>query len=99
MPDTRPDMRQRALFITSNAACRWKSKGGQRQFLYLEAQAAVAVGALPPPSKSERCMASRIMSATLPLANCTALPDIATRSQHRDVITAKSLPTRVCLGV
>ena len=23
MPDTRPDMRQRALFVTSNAACRW----------------------------------------------------------------------------
>ena len=23
MPDTRPDMRQRALFVASNAACRW----------------------------------------------------------------------------
>ena len=23
MPDTRPDMRQRASFVTSNAACRW----------------------------------------------------------------------------
>ena len=23
MPDTRPEMRQRALFVTSNAACRW----------------------------------------------------------------------------
>ena len=23
MPDIRPDMRQRALFVTSNAACRW----------------------------------------------------------------------------
>ena len=23
MPDSRPDMRQRALFVTSNAACRW----------------------------------------------------------------------------
>ena len=23
MPDTRPDMRQRALLVTSNAACRW----------------------------------------------------------------------------
>ena len=23
MPDTRRDMRQRALFVTSNAACRW----------------------------------------------------------------------------
>ena len=23
MPDTKPHMRQRALFVTSNAACRW----------------------------------------------------------------------------
>ena len=23
MPDIRPDMRQRALFVTSSAACRW----------------------------------------------------------------------------
>ena len=23
MPNNRPDMRQRALFVTSNAACRW----------------------------------------------------------------------------
>ena len=23
MPDSRPDMRHRALFVTSNAACRW----------------------------------------------------------------------------
>ena len=33
-------------------------KEGRRQFFYVNALAAVAVGALPAPSRSERCMTS-----------------------------------------
>ena len=34
------------------------TKEGRRQFFSLHALAALAVGALPPPSRSERCMMS-----------------------------------------
>ena len=76
------------------------SKGGQRQFFYLDTLVAVAGGALPPPSGGERCMTSDHIPYSVGNFATPELigpPWLFDWSQHGGLITAISLSARVCL--